>query len=132
MPKTLLATTVTILALAVPAWSQSQLSKRGNTTEKLIAISRQYVTNNLSALDVTDSGLILTRSGPMNLAVVKGRASGELESPVVRMNDNDAVVTGLVVFKGHSSQPSGVKIWFIKYNGRWKIVESCLGDCGFK
>jgi hypothetical protein len=133
MPKTLFLATVIILALAAPALSQSS-PKAKYTTQKLIEMSRQYVNYQTSALVVRDDGLTLTHSGPMNVLVVKGRVSGQLESPVVTIKDAEAVVTGIVVFKGLSGssrdQRSPIKIWFIKDNGRWKTVSLCVGDCG--
>ena len=137
MIKTLLLVSAILLALTVPALAQShgRLSKPENTSEKLIAMSRQYVAHQTAAVVATDAGLQSTPSGPMDALVVEARGAGQLESPVVSIKDDEAVVTGRVVFQGLPRSPRNhqtpVTIWFIKDNGRWKCVNLCLGDCGF-
>jgi hypothetical protein len=95
-------------------------------------MSRQYVATETGGLVTADDGVTMTPSGPMKALEIKGRVSGELEFPVVRVTGDEAVVTGRVVFKGHSpdgrviNQASGVRIRYVKENGHWSYAGLCI------
>ena len=130
------------IAMSAAAFGQSsgQRSTPSKSEKELIAMSRAYVDTAIGKeIVVVTDGVMLTPSGVMSVAEVKGRwDSVELEAPAVRIGGAEAVVTGRVVFKGRSpngqmvTDTSVVRIRYIREKGGWKYVDGCLGVCGSK
>jgi hypothetical protein len=135
---------VAVLAVALSAVAFSQTNSRRITLSKseleLIALSREFVDTSIGKeMIVLTDGVTLTPSGPMGTAEVKGKwESVELEDLDALVDGERAVVTGRVMFKGHSPEgkaidaSSRVKIVYARREGRWEFSSGCLGDCGDK
>lgn len=134
---TIIAITVALSAAAFGQSSNPRSTPRKSEKE-LIAISRANVDAAIAKeMVVATDGVTLTPSGPMGVAKVKGRwDSVELEGPVVRIDGDDAVVVGRIVFKGRSSDghaitdTGNVRIRYTRQKGGWKFINLCLGVCG--
>ena len=133
---------VTAVTVALSAAALGQPSSRRFTPSKsereLIAMSRAYVDTAIAKeIVIMTDAMTVTPSGLMGVAKVKGRWDAvELKTPVVRIGDDEAVVTGRVVFKGRSPEgeavtnTSGVRIRYVREKRGWKYVDLCLGACG--
>lgn len=135
---------VAVLAVVLSAIAFSQTNSRRITLSKseleLIELSRQFVDTSIGKdmIMVTD-GVTLTPFGPMGTAAVKGKwESVDLEDLDALVDGERAVVTGRVMFKGHSPEgkaidaSSRVTIVYARRKGRWEFRSGCLGDCGGK
>jgi hypothetical protein len=136
----ILSTVAVAVSLSAAAFGQSKgrVPAPGNSENVLIVLSRASVDTEIGKdMVVVTDGETLTPTGLMGVAEVKGRwDSVELASPVVRIEGDEAFVTGRVVFKG---RPTGgratkvetpLRIRYVRENGDWKLVDGCLGVCG--
>ena len=139
MQRILVIASVTV-ALAAAAFSQTN-SRQGTldkSKQELIALSRVFVDTSIGKeMVVVTSGVTLTPSGPMGRAEVKGKwESVDLKDIEARIDGDEAVVTGRVMFRGRSpegkviNKSSSVKIIYVRKKGGWKFVNGCLGVCG--
>jgi hypothetical protein len=128
------------VALSAAAFGQSGVRRPGpgRAEHELIAMSRAFVDEAIvKEVVLVTGGMTLTPTGLMGVAEVKGRwDSVELEAPAVRLRGDKALVSGRVVFRGHSpdgralTETSPVRISFVREGRGWKYAEGCLGECG--
>jgi hypothetical protein len=123
-----------ILTVVTPALVLSQTTQRKQvalrqTERELIALSRQAVVNGVSSDIVVENRFTGTASTQGKFDTV------EFVDAKPSINGDRALVSGRVVFKGGlpgwraKETSTGVKIGFIKREGRWQLLDLCLGDC---
>lgn len=139
MYKSLLTVAVAVsLSAAAFGQTKGRVAAPVKTEKVLIELSRTYVDTEIGKdILVLKDGEMLTPQGLLGVAEVKGRwDSVELEAPVVRIEGDEAVVNGRVVFKGRSTEgraiksESGIRIRFVRGKDGWKLADGCLGVCG--
>lgn len=134
---------VIVLAVTISVVASSQTNNgqtgRSRSEQELITLSREFVKTSIGAMAVEMGEVKMTPSGPMSSAEVKEQweAVG-IKDTKVHIDGDKAVVTGQVIFGGHSPEAnarntsSRVTIHFLKRKDGWKFVRGCLGDCGDK
>src|SRR6185436_4828639 len=101
---------IAVLAVAFSPVAFSQTNSRQITLSKseleLIALSREFLDTSIGKeIFVVTDGVALTPSGPMGMAVAQGKwESVELEDLNALVDQERAVVTGRIRFKGHSPE----------------------------
>jgi hypothetical protein len=127
------------LVLSAVAFGQAISQTSPSKSEKqLVAMSRALAKSGIvkNCVVATD-GVTQTPSGLMAVAEVKECwDSFDLETPVVRIEGDNAVVTGRIVFSGFSQRgrpitdTSDVKIRYAREKSSWKFINLCWGACG--
>ncbi len=137
MRKILVATVLTVAMLAV-ASSQTNNAQTGRSQseQELITLSREFVKTSIGAVAVEKGGVKMTPFGLMPSLEVKEQWEAGIKDTQVRIDGDNAVVTGQVIFGGQSPEDktlnssSSVTIHFLKQKEEWKLVKGCFGECG--
>jgi hypothetical protein len=128
-----------IVGLSAFALSQTQNKRRAlsQPEQELATLSQKAVADSIGKeIIVVEDTTSQTPLGAMPVAVVRGQFDAVgLTDLQTRINGNQAVVTGRVVFKGGlpewqtKESSSGVTIRFSRQEGQWKFVSLCMGKC---
>ena len=138
MRQTLSAVAMMIVATAVAAGQQLHgQGASGAAEQELLELSRQTVSDALKTrIEIVETAGVYRTPGVPVPAVVTGEwAEVNLNDVKVRVVDGEAVVSGIVVFKGEGrgrraeegSTPAVLR--FVQREGRWQLTGLCIGKC---
>jgi len=132
-------TAALIVSMSVLALSQTQNRQTplSQSEQELVALSHKAVADCIGKeIVVVKDSTSQSSLGVMPVAVVKGHFDAvELTEVQTRIDGDQAMVTGRVVFKGGLPEwqtketSSGVLIRFSRRDGEWQFAGLCMGKC---